>query len=131
MLVHIKPFSIRRHQILGVGVLGRKWKSPRKFFWRSSGIPEFFAFGGLFSLWRHWKPLKPLKNRYFFDIFQKPSNFWKKGPHKFFACRRLFSKKSSVDFTKVVGQSEGVQKHTWTPPPLTGYAIFRKLRILY
>ena len=43
-------------------LVGRKLKIGRKIFARlrraKKGVPKFFACGGLFSSWRHWKPLK-------------------------------------------------------------------------
>ena len=42
--------------------------------------------------------------------------FLKKGPQKFFACGGLFSKKSSVDFAKILGQSRGGVKNILHPP---------------
>ena len=59
------------------GVLGRKWKSPRKIFEAKKGAPKFFACAGLFSLWRYWKPLnfqnlkKPVKFLKNFTVFGK------------------------------------------------------------
>ena len=47
------------------GGLGPKWKSGRtkmknwsENFSHASVVPKFFACGGLFSLWRHWKTAK-------------------------------------------------------------------------
>ena len=84
------------------GVLGRKWKSPRKIF----GAPPARKKRGsqIFRLRRAFfvvEALKTVKKPLIFrNLFQKSSNFWKKGPQKFFACGGLF-------FKKVLGQ-----KHT-------------------
>ena len=65
---------IRYRQIFSGGVsdqnenlVGRKLKIGQKIFCappaHEKGVPKFFACGGLFSSWRHWKQLKTDKNR--------------------------------------------------------------------
>ena len=84
------------------------------------GFPNFLPAAGFFSSWRHWKPLKTdktAKKPLIFRIFSKNrQNFEKRDPKNFSPAPGFFSKKSSVDFTKVLGQSRGGQKHT--SPPL-------------
>ena len=57
------------------------------------------------------KPLKTAKNR---KIFQK------RDPKNFSPAAGFFSKKSSVDLTKVLGQSRGGVKNIFHPPPHDG-----------
>ena len=90
----------------GGGVLGKFLACfPRG----QKGVSKFFACGGLFSI------VEGSENRWIFEIYQTIVKFMEKRTPKFFCLRRSILR-------KVLGQSEGAQKHTWIPPPLTGYA---------
>ena len=95
-------------------------KKSSENFWHASGaqkkgFPIFSPAVAFFSLWRHRKPLLFeffLKNRHIFE---------KRDPKNFSSAAGFFSKKSSVDFTKILGQSGGSKNILG--PPLTGYAL--------
>ena len=100
-------------------LVGRKWKIGRKILRappvRKKRGSQIFRLRRAFFVVEVLKTVrKPLIFR---NFFQKPSNFWKKGPQNFSPAPGFFSKKSSVDFTKVLGQSRGV-KNILPPPPL-------------
>ena len=94
------------------GVLGRKWKSPRKIFGappaRKKRGSQIFrlrrAFFVVEALKTAKKPFKTAKNR---SIFLKTSIFWKKGPQNFFACGGLFFGKWVGQFYKLGRTKEG------------------------
>ena len=98
------------------GVLGRKWKSPRKIFGappaRKKGIPKFFACGGLFFV------VEPLKTVNFSNFFPKTVKFLKKGTPKIFRLRRAFFQKSPRSILRKSSVKVGGVKNILHPPPL-------------
>ena len=118
---HFLANCIHHRQIFSGGVSDQNENLVGKFFARlrraKKGVPKFFACGGLFSLWRHWKPLKkPLKTAKNRKIFLKTSIFWKKWPQNFFVCGGLFFRKIGRTILQIWSDKRGGVKNILYPP---------------
>ena len=97
-------------------------KKSSENFWRASGaqkkgFPNFSPAAGFFSLWRHWKPLKPLKNVNFLTFFPKNRKIFQKRDPKIFRLRRAFFRKCPRSIFRKSSVKVGGVKNILPPPP--------------
>ena len=96
------------------GVLGRKWKSPRK----KKGSQMFRLRRAFFVVEALKTVKKPLKTVNFSKFFPKTVKFLKKGTPKNFRLRRPFFQKSPRSILRKSSVKVGGVKNILQPPPL-------------